>query len=303
MMAFVQREITLIFDLVDAAPGSSFGAFNSSGANRLTVSGARVKCRIEKHGGNSMSNATVQVYGLTKAHLQRLSALNKMHMVQERNVLTIQVGNVTTPPSPLTTVFQGVIALGQIDLSQMPESCLNIVSHAGLYDAVATANASAYEGKTNMIPVLQDISQKMSPPLTFENGLTSKDRTNLDSPVLSGTLRSQAYAIVDALGCNLVIDNGVFAIYPRFGVRKGTTPVPVISPQNGMIGYPSYSEMGISIKTLFVPLLNIGQLVNVQSSMDFANGNWGAYSIIHELESQIPDGQWFTTFNGRILPQ
>jgi hypothetical protein len=81
------------------------------------------------------------------------------------------------------------------------------------------------------------------------------------------------------------------------GVRNGGT-VPLISPATGLVGYPTYSDMGITIKTLFNPFIRLAQLVTVESSLAFANGSWGAYYVRHELESQTPNGKWFTHFTG-----
>ena len=280
-MSFVRRKIELTFQIGE-------GTFGETNFNTVTVSGLRVKSVITKAGGASMGEAQLRVYGLTLSLMNQLSALNRANMVIRRNRLIIAAGD---DEAGMSTVFDGQIALGQIDMSGMPDSALVVIAYAGLLDAVQPVAPASYPATVDAAVVMANLAKQMG--YSFENNGVS---VILATPYFQGTARDQAMRCADAANINWVIDNGVLAIWPKYGTRGGT--VPLISPDTGMVGYPSYSEVGISVTTLFNPFINYGETVEVKSSLEFANGRWNVFNISHELESELPDGIWFTKFTG-----
>jgi hypothetical protein len=101
----------------------------------------------------------------------------------------------------------------------------------------------------------------------------------------------------DAAFINIAFERNIVAIWDRQGYRTQLSTTAEISPELGMVGYPSYSEVGLHVKTLFNPNILQGGLVSVTSDLPYASGEFGTWSIIHELESQVPDGAWFTEFD------
>jgi hypothetical protein len=61
-----------------------------------------------------------------------------------------------------------------------------------------------------------------------------------------------------------------------------------------MVGYPAYSEAGISLISLYIPSLSIGDRVQVESQLLAASKIWVPHYIQHELEAEVPGGKWFT---------
>ncbi|MDB5608231.1 MAG: hypothetical protein JWP25_5131 [Bradyrhizobium sp.] len=97
-------------------------------------------------------------------------------------------------------------------------------------------------------------------------------------------------------------DNGVMAILPKQGARNGTAPT--LDPTNGtLIGYPSYIGPGqIGLECLYNPAIRWMGNVNVQNSfVSGANGTWRVNNLTHNLESQIPDGAWFSEITAQNL--
>ena len=68
-----------------------------------------------------------------------------------------------------------------------------------------------------------------------------------------------------------------------------------VSPQNGLVGYPTYYPSGFIIKTEFNPQIIVGRTVNLTSQIPKANGSWVIFDSTHELSTLTPDGPWFTT--------
>lgn len=70
--------------------------------------------------------------------------------------------------------------------------------------------------------------------------------------------------------------------------------VPLIEEGSGMVGYPTLSSKGMSLRTVFNFNIKLGADVKVQSSIDMANGIWHVFNVDHEISSQLPDGPWFS---------
>jgi hypothetical protein len=112
----------------------------------------------------------------------------------------------------------------------------------------------------------------------------------------------QALAAADAADIYVVFDdeNHIMAILPKNSSRGGV--VPIISPDTGLVGYPSYVGPGmIGLKTIYNPSIRFMANVNVQSSLTPANGLWRVTKLVHELESRTIDGKWFTQIEANKL--
>jgi hypothetical protein len=84
----------------------------------------------------------------------------------------------------------------------------------------------------------------------------------------------------------------VLAIWPKGGARGGTIPLIAAPPAGGMIGYPSYTQIGILVKTVFNPQVAYGGKIQVQSIVTGASGTWGIIRMDHALDSLVPKGLW-----------
>lgn len=285
-MAFVKRDLKLVFT-------KTIGTFVATGSNQMSVTGLRVQCNIINVGGVTLGEAQLRIYGLTRHHLEDLSAINRGFMAMRGIRLDISASD---DSDDFNLVFTGQVMVGQIDLNHAPESALVVVAIAGLDQVVQSAKPSSYPVQVSHLTILADLAKKMGmdfeangPPIMFA------------SAYMYGTLWEQVLRCADNAGANIAIELNKLIVWPRMGVRgKGASGVvPLISPATGLVGYPGYSDnMGIEVKTLFNPFIRLGQLVTVESSLAFANGSWGAYYVRHELESQTPNGKWFTSFQG-----
>ena len=68
-----------------------------------------------------------------------------------------------------------------------------------------------------------------------------------------------------------------------------------VSSKNGLVGYPTYNDIGFSIKVEFNPDMINGRTVNLTSIIPKANGKAPIQESVHELSTLTPDGPWFTT--------
>lgn len=288
-MTFIRRKIDLTFQL-------GTGSFGLMGYNVVTLSGLRVQCSILKTNGPSLGEAHLRVYGLTPSLLNELSALNQADMAARQNRIIVKAGD---EKMGMATVFEGQVAVSQVDMGSAPEVALNVQAFAGQLFALKTDDPVSYPGSADAAVILANLAQKMG--MTFENNGVS---VQLATPYYAGSLMEQARRCAEDAGVELFIDDSepgknTLAIWPRGGKRGGL--IPLISPETGLVGYPGYSSGtmgGITVKSVFNPNLRIGGLARVQSDLHVANGQWQIFDLSHDLDSEMPGGMWFTHFNG-----
>lgn len=293
-MSFVHRKITVIVRLGQ-------GSFGEDGSNTVTLTGYRVQAHIEKVPGPGQGQAEIRVYGLKPALMAQLSALNSTTMAQRNNVVTLLAGDDETG---MALVFQGTIMLGQICLNTQPDASLLLFAQAGGIANVQVAGPASYPGSADVATVLGNIAVVAG--WGFENyGVDMKIQT----PYLWGSPMDQLRQVGEA-GEGVFdyhVDDGpedkrqTLVIWPKGGQRGSL--VPLISPATGMVGYPNYSTsvVGLDIKTIFNPHLVIGGPVKVELDsscpITVPVGVWLVWNICHDIESETPNGQWFTNFS------
>lgn len=291
-MSFAIRKIRLTFIL-------GTGTFGETGQNVVVVEGLRVQAHIIKTGSMAMGEAQLRVHGLPPIVLNTLTAIYTVTQLARQNTVTIAAAD---DLGAYREVFSGGITVAQADLNQQPDSVLNVIAHAGLiFSLQPTSNIqdvftayTSYPAPATVDAILSSLAPQMN--LSFENNGVEK---TLDTPYFTGTIRDQILLVIDAAGCEWNNgDGGVLAIWPRGGHRTKITNIPVISPETGMVGYPSYSNIGVMVRTLFNPNIVFGGQIEIKSSLQQANHIWNVYGLSYTLESETPGGAWFTEVNG-----
>lgn len=286
-MAFVKRVINLKFELGQ-------GSFGADGSDTVDITGLRTSCTIAKAGGASMSTLDLRVWGMPLDTMQKLTVLNKLSYSQERsNTVTVSAGDEETG---VAVVFAGTIKEAWADASGAPDILFSASAFTGLLDAVKPVAPTSFSGSVDVATVLGGIAAQMTPARSLEN---SGVQTVIDCPYLPGTLRDQALAVARAARCNMLIDEQVLAIWP-LGQTRGALELD-ISADTGMVGYPQFTQNGIALTTLFTPSLTFGQTIKVTSALGAANGQWVVASVTHNLDAELPGGQWFTRVECNLL--
>lgn len=283
-MSFIERQIRLTFLL-------GTGDFGNDGFNETTVTGLRVSATVTKNGGVSMSNLQMRVFGMSLSTMNKLSTLGKPLVEGRNNKVRVEAGD---DDKGLTTVFIGTISEAWVDMSDQANAAFIVAAHSGLLDALRPTAPSSYPGATSVSSIMATLAQEMG--YQFEDGGV---QVTLASPYLSGTPRMQAEAVAQAAGINWIIDDETLAIWPQGGTRGGL--IPLLTPETGLVGYPAHTQNGIAVTTLFTPSITFGGQVQVESALTPANGTWTVFSVTHELESETPDGKWFTRLECSVL--
>ncbi|NBW08589.1 MAG: hypothetical protein EBR82_11250 [Caulobacteraceae bacterium] len=278
-MTYLRREIDLKFQLGE-------GDFGAAGVDTVEVTGLRVACNIQKNGDASYSRASLKVYGLTLSTMNKLSTLGKPLVDGRNNTVTVTAGDANGK----AVVFSGTITEAWVDGANAPEVSLSVEAYVGLIDALKPLPASSFKGSVDAATIVASIAQQTG--RNFENG--GVEGVTLTNPNYPGTGRQQLESVARDGGFNLFIDDvtNAVAIWPRDGVRGGQ--IPLINAQTGLVGFPTHTENGILITSLFNPAIVFGRAVRVESILTPAAGTWSVFAVSHDLESLAPGGAWFT---------
>jgi hypothetical protein len=117
-------------------------------------------------------------------------------------------------------------------------------------------------------------------------------QVTLTDPYFHGTLLDQLHSCIAAADIDHEDDGVTLYVWPKGGNRGG--PTILVSPQTGLIGYPAYTHSGLALQNRFDPGIVRGGLIKVESSLSPACGVWRVFSLTHVLESETPNGAWFS---------
>lgn len=282
--SFTQKLLRATF----ALQGSK--SFGGSG-NTVTLDGLRMSALITWMGVNGIaSDLQLRVWGMDIGQMNALSTLGLPLPARGDNFVVLEAG---TSATGLSKIFEGAIYAAWADFQSMPDVVFNVHALTGGVEAVKPTPPLSYDGGIDIATVMADIAKTAG--LQFENNGVSG--VMLHDPYFPGTAVEQARRAATAANIFFTIDRGTLAVWPNGGARGGTN-VPLVSRDTGMKGYPTYTGGGITVETLFNPSIIYGGKIVVESDLPAANGEWVVYGLIHNLESQLPGGQWISRVDG-----
>lgn len=279
-MTYTRRKIDLEFTLGE-------GSFGGGSQSSLKVVGLRVQAKLSMQQLPTPGGiAQIRVFGLTIDHINQLSKAGLYWLYRKNNKVILSAGD---DQSGMATLFKGQIFEAYPDFGSQPEVSFMITANPGMDMQQTPSQPVSVKGSTNVTTVLEQIVKPFN--LKVEsNGVN----VQLSNPYLQGSAWTQVIKAVKAanLFCYLDTASGVLAVWPKTGTRENSQ-VPVLSPENGMIGYPQFQQNLIIVRNLLdSSIRGPGQRVEVKSQLKAANGNWAISTIDYDLASETPGGPW-----------
>lgn len=279
--SFQYRRIDLTFKLAT-------GVFDgSNGSDTVKMTGLRVQCEIDAPGGAQLMEARLRIFGMSQAIMNRLTVLAWQYlgvMGFMKNTVTIEVG---TQDSDMAVIFQGDITNAMADYQGAPEVAFLVQATSGFVDKMAPAPSSSFPGPAPVDFIMGTLAKRIGATLE-NNGVTAV----LTDMYLSGTNMAQIQTVAKAASIDYYYQPPVLAICPKGIPRTGTAPL--VSPDTGLVGWPTLDIAGIQFSTLYNPSIIHGVRIRLETSVTPAAGDWYVYSLSHRLESETPDGAWFS---------
>ena len=278
---YAVRRIDLTFQL-------GTGEFGESGNKQLTFKGLRTLVHIELATAPNPASAMVRVYGLTLDHMNQLSQAGLSYKAR-RDLIQIDAGDDLTG---MTTVFVGQIIDAYPDMRNQPDVSFYVFATPTNVQQLKPVETTSFPGQVTTEQALKAIAQKGGWTLEA-NGI----KTALRSPYFQGTAWDQLLSCVRAANCFSHVDgvNNILAVWPKDGGRNGFGEA-VVSPDTGMIGYPTFQAINVIVKRLFdKKTIHMGQFIQIISQLKAANGRFRVNTIDYDLSSEMPGGPWEMT--------
>lgn len=279
-MALKKRAIDYTFTLGE-------GSFGTDGSNTVNLKGMASTCRVENAGGQGMCSASMTVFGVPLSTMNRLSTLGLRPQAWTLNSVLVEAGD---EEEGKAIVFMGQFNSAWANLNDQPNANFRVEAFSGGWSAVEPLKPSSYSGPTSVAVIMASLAARMTPPHIFENtGVT----TVLESPYFSGSPRNQAYACAEAAGCNITIEKGILAIWPKGQARGGQEIL--ISKDSGLILSPTFTSNGIMFDCVFNPSISFGAAIRMESIIEQANRTWRITKVIHDIAAMVVGGPWKST--------
>lgn len=264
------------------------GKFGSSQNNQIILQGFRASVDIDKAGGMQMSTLRAKIFGVRQQDMNSVTTLQWKPGTVIPN--TIEVFAIDGDAQ--TLVYAGNIVNAWADYQNMPEVYLHVQAMSAFFNQLQAVSPRSFKGQVDVAGVMKQIAVDMG--YSFENnGVNVK----LADIYLANTGLAQAQELAQMAGIGFYIDDKVFAITPIPNAPRGAI-IPQISPESGLVGYPTFDGVGVNFQTYFNPAVTFGGSVKLVTDVQQAAGEWVVTSLAHRLESEKPGGAWFSTIRG-----
>lgn len=282
MTDFTKRYLKAIIGLGTGQAG------DGTPGTKYNLTDHRMSAEISAWGGETQGQALVRIYGLSRDLMNRLTTIGPIvYQVRAQNSLQILAGD---DPDTLSTIYNGTIQTAFADYNNAPDVFLEVFATSAAVAALKKPKSSDYIGTVSVDFIMRDLAAKAG--LAF--GENADVSIVIQSPTYNGSYLDQIKACAYANKIDFKIENFTLSIKNTFGHYSGA--IPVISPSTGMVGYPTLNSQGMFVKSLFIPSLVLGGQIQVKDSeLDAANGYWTVINVHHDLDSNTPNGKWFTT--------
>lgn len=293
--SYTVKNLRITFTLTN-----SNAVFPGTNANQLQVSGLRISVVVKGAGLPAFPEASIRIYGMAQQDMNALAIVPVQGGKPEFSFNTVQIE--ADSGNGFSFIFSGQIYQAGPDYSGAPDVCLFVHAQSAGFDQLTPANPTAYPGTANVADIVNNIASKMS--MAFENDGVSGTLTNA---YYSGTLTDQLRSVCKDAGIYASIENQNLLVISPAGVARTNVPSWVLSPTSGLVGYPEVLGNGyLNVRSIFNPAFRQNGPVTIQGSdvvidpalpktlNTLADGDWIIGPLTHLLESNKPQGLWFT---------
>ena len=254
-------------------------------ADHIAISGLRTSLSISLAGGVQWGQCRGRINGMRKSDMEAVTSYAPRVGAFKPNIMRAYA----IDGAQESLCFVGNIVTAWADYSSMPDVCLDIQAQAGAVDLLKSIPPRSFKGAIDVGTAMQQIAGGMG--WAFENHGVA---VTLENVYLANTGMRQVQDLAEMAGVTMWAENNTIAIAPK-GTARGDI-VPLVSAKTGLVGYPTYDGVTVMCKTLYNPAILQGGKVHIDTDVTRAAGDWLVLSIDHELESERPGGQWFSTF-------
>ena len=265
----------------------SKGTF-SEGSNAIVIDDLAMKVKIQKLPFPDNGKCSAEIVGMRLQDMECLTTLGWRPMYHNRNYINIYAGD---DESGLTEVFAGNITRAFADFNSAPDVPLKIEGQVGFFGRITAAGPTAIKGVQTVASFVKGQVEREG--FTFENQGVSAQLRNC---VFNGSPISQAYQAAHMVGAELILDDKRAILMPDGETVRGNAVL--ISPSTGMLKWPTITQNGIDVKTIFNPAYRFAGLVKIDTGglIPKSDGALRIIKLSHSLSANDPkSGDWEST--------
>jgi hypothetical protein len=278
-MSFIKRALEVEFQLATGSFGQDLG-------DTVAVAGMRTSADIVSYAGvDFQGTLALRIEGLPLAVINQLTTIGTVAQEKRNNLVRVKASDES---GGMSLVYSGQIFTAFGEFNGAPNVMFSVTAYAAQTAAVLPVPAVSFKGTIDCATVLEGFAKAAG--MTFVNNGVS---VQLSNPYFAGSTLDKIKKCVEMAHIGASISLNTLTIWPRGGSAASATEI-IISPETGMIGYPTFSPQGIALSTLYNPNVQVGNEITVQSALPVACGKWVVYGIYHRLQSETPNGAWFT---------
>ena len=218
--------------------------------------------------------------GLSRNSMAELTTLTFRPLEAHRNLISIKAGDKDGPKS---LVFRGEITTAFADFNAAPDVYMQIEASTGVYPQQFSSAVATIHGEVAADLLFSQYAAQAG--YAFINGGV---KGSVQHILLPGSPIAKMEKLARDMACELIIDDDTITVMPAGKARFGDAVF--LSKNNGLIGYPTFNQDGISCRCLYNPALRYGGLIKVDSVVPRATGIWRITRLAHKLAAYMPSG-------------
>lgn len=277
-MTYKKRSLKFQFTLKE-------GKFSEPDNNILTLENIKAEIEIGAYGGVSGTTMEGRVFGLSLDLMAKLSYKGIQLDGAKQNLLKVWADD--------EPVFFGTITNCFADFNQTPDVALIISGNATGYEQSIPVPPFSAKGSVDVADIINSIAASIGYSVV-NSGVSFK----LLNPYFDGNPIEQIRKAAKSAGINFDPRLGVIYIWPQTGYVDDIKPF--ISPQNGLLGYPVFSNYGVTFQCNYSSLIIIGRRIQLETSLPNASGIYTMQAATHHLSSWMEGGPWTTICRASI---
>ena len=230
----------------------------------FAVSEPRIVFKFVREISGKPATGLVQIYNLNKD--------DEAQIATRGDLIAVKAGY-----SNFNDIFNGVVS--EIERKNEGPNRIIKITTAANSTAVATEGISnhAYHRPTSLRTIVSDFGRDLG--LVVSNANINVEDINIRNWYVNGDTRTSLNKLLNQRGYQWYEENGFFYVKPA-GEPRLSSQVITVSPTSGMIGSPSKTEDGASVRSLLIPNAQLGDLVDVES--DVIRARFFIKGITHE---------------------
>ena len=269
----IEVELTLV-------TGVFIGTSNKKIVNTLTVD-ATIKKTLNN---NFTSTASITIYGMSNTDIATLSTTGYQPLIYEANQVNLYAQYEGEAKS---LAFSGYIVKAYADYSN-PSRPMHFECQSSYQDAINAVEATNTAGTKDVAQIFNDIATSLGYSFT-NNGVTGV----ISNCILTGSAVDQLKQLAQQTQTNCIIDVKNVKIAPQGQALNNQ--ILDINSESGLLGFPTPDQWGVQFKVRFIPQLQIGQYVKLETKtyIPKSTGQWFVYDIESSLNNRHEN--WFST--------